>query len=293
MQGAPDQVELVQKLLLVLESFDRELTDYVAKGWYLGKVSATHEGRTDIFGMVASEGDEFVFRRRSRGRTLRWLHVGTLCAAWRRVFFLSIVGRGCRRWRCQAHSLRKNIICRNITGWRCVNLQLDFRIRRLLYQIYTYCAFPDEVRMQRCQKFKSTFKNTLSYLAIMMKATTTLPSSTKYASIHAMRTLANMSANSDGRDTYATFLEVQMGKVTAACETAQRQGERMDMLEGQVTAMQERIAGLTQLVKLMQSYTDGQEQEGLKTRERMDRVEQRVGPDMEAMLRRIVPKVHF
>ncbi len=126
-----------------------------------------------------------------------------------------------------------------------------------------------------------------------MKATTTLPSSTKYASIHAMRTLANMSANSDGRDTYATFLEVQMGKVTAACETAQRQGERMDMLEGQVTAMQERIAGLTQLVKLMQSYTDGQEQEGLKTRERMDRVEQRVGPDMEAMLRRIVPKVHF
>lgn len=93
---------------------------------------------------------------------------------------------------------------------------------------------------------------------------------------------------------YASFLEVQLDRVAAACETAQRQARRVDVVSDQLTGLDAKIADLTKLVKLMQKCTENQEQEGGKLREQMDCLALRVGSkdsdsgDLLALRQRVV-----
>ena len=58
-----------------------------------------------------------------------------------------------------------------------------------------------------------------------------------------------------------TFLEVQLEKVSSACLTVQGFSERIEQVQGQQTVQEEKIVNISRLVKLLQSYSDAQEED--------------------------------
>ena len=64
-----------------------------------------------------------------------------------------------------------------------------------------------------------------------------------------------------------TYLEAQLERITSACLTVQGYNDRMDQMTGQITSVEERIVNLTRLIKLLQSSSESQEQDGQRARE--------------------------
>ena len=56
-----------------------------------------------------------------------------------------------------------------------------------------------------------------------------------------------------------TFLEVQLERVSAACLAEQKHAEMLQDLKTKSSQHDEKLSNLTKLVKLLQSFTDGQE----------------------------------
>lgn len=99
-------------------------------------------------------------------------------------------------------------------------------------------------------------------------------------------------------DGYTTYLELQLDKVTAACSASQKYAERIDLVSGQVTTLEEKIANLTKVIKLIQSYTEGQEQEIQKLHEEIGHKPselpmQKIDTQTESILKRLVFYISF
>ena len=107
----------------------------------------------------------------------------------------------------------------------------------------------------------------------------------------AATTMNRYSSDTHGKkasEGYVTYLELQLDRITTACSATQKYGERIDIVSGQVTSMEEKVANLTKVVKLIQSYTEGQEQEMQKLKDEMKIPHLKLQTDHEAIIRRIV-----
>lgn len=58
-----------------------------------------------------------------------------------------------------------------------------------------------------------------------------------------------------------TFLEVQLERVNAACANYTAQQERVDALQAQLSGQDEKITNISRLVKLLQSFSEAQEED--------------------------------
>ena len=68
-------------------------------------------------------------------------------------------------------------------------------------------------------------------------------------------------ADVNDQNAYMTFLEIQLERISLTCLQQQKSNELLKEMQDKVEAHDEKLVSLTRLVKLLQSFSDGQESE--------------------------------
>ena len=68
------------------------------------------------------------------------------------------------------------------------------------------------------------------------------------------------------KNAYMTFLEIQLERVSQTCLNSQNIAGKVDTLCAKVSSHEEKIVNISRLLKLLQSYSDAQEEDSDKLR---------------------------
>lgn len=108
----------------------------------------------------------------------------------------------------------------------------------------------------------------------------------KYSEIHQKKYTDDKKSSTMDKNAYMTYLEIQLERVTIACSNVEKQNERMDIMTEHTTSMEEKIANLTQLIKLVQSFCENHEKENIKLKEDIEKINNSKGQEL--LLKKIV-----
>jgi len=78
------------------------------------------------------------------------------------------------------------------------------------------------------------------------------------------------------RNAYMSFLEVQLERVSAACLQVQGFAEDMKAVQSRLGQQEEKIVNISRLVKLLQSYSDAQEEDSQSLKNQLKSLHSRI-----------------
>ncbi|TNV83667.1 hypothetical protein FGO68_gene9216 [Halteria grandinella] len=97
----------------------------------------------------------------------------------------------------------------------------------------------------------------------------------------APQSYAQLKAPAD-RNAYMSFLEVQLERATAASMQVQGFGEDLKQVQGNLKSQEEKIVNISRLVKLLQSYSDAQEEDSQNIKGQMKSLHARIDEVLQA-----------
>ena len=80
----------------------------------------------------------------------------------------------------------------------------------------------------------------------------------------------------EDKNAYMTFLEIQLERVSQTCLAQQSNNEKMTQLSSKVNLQEEKVVNISRLVKLLQSYSDAQEDDTSNLKRQVMALEQKV-----------------